>query len=37
MFGYLVLAFILVVGPLAYVYGVDSRIDERTRRDRFSG
>jgi hypothetical protein len=32
MFAYVVLAFILVVGPLAYVYGVDSRIDERSPR-----
>jgi hypothetical protein len=33
MFAYVVLAFVVVVGPLAYLYGVDSRIDERARHD----
>ena len=28
MFAYFVLAFIVLVGPLAYLYGKDSRIDE---------
>jgi hypothetical protein len=37
MFGYFLLAFILVVGPLALVAGVDSRIDETARRRRLSG
>jgi hypothetical protein len=36
MFWYVVLAFIVLVGPLAYLYGADSRIDERARRDRIS-
>jgi hypothetical protein len=34
MFGLLVIAFILVVGPLAAIYGVDSRVDEVARRRR---
>jgi len=36
VFGYLVIAFLLLVGPLAYLSGVDSRIDERARRRRLS-
>jgi hypothetical protein len=32
MFGYVVIAFILLLGPLALVGAVDSRIDEITRR-----
>ena len=28
MFGYFLIAFIVLVGPLAYLAGVDSRIDE---------
>jgi hypothetical protein len=35
--GYVLIALLLVVGPLAVVYGVDSRLDERSRRDRYSG
>jgi hypothetical protein len=37
MFGYFLIAFLLIVGPLAYAFGVDSRLDERSRRDRYSG
>jgi hypothetical protein len=31
MFGYFVIAFILLVGPLAYLAGKDSRVDEHDR------
>ena len=34
MFGLLVLGFLLVVGPLAVYYGVDSRGDDVARRRR---
>jgi hypothetical protein len=34
MFGLLVIAFVLVVGPLAAYYGVDSRVDDVARRRR---
>jgi hypothetical protein len=37
VFAYVVLAFLVVVGPLALVWGVDSRIDDRARRDRYTG
>ena len=35
MFGYFLIAFIVLLGPLSYFYGKDSRVDEhgRTRRD----
>ncbi len=36
MFGYVLIAFLVLVGPLAYVAGVDSRIDEKSRRRRFT-
>jgi len=36
VFGYLVITFLLLVGPLAYLSGVDSRIDECARRRRLS-
>ena len=36
MFGLVVLVFLLVVGPLALLYGVDSRVDDVERR-RFLG
>jgi hypothetical protein len=36
MFAYVLLAFILLVGPLAVIAGVDSRIDEHARPDRFT-
>jgi hypothetical protein len=32
MFGYVVIALLLLAGPLALVWGADSRIDERSRR-----
>jgi hypothetical protein len=32
MFGFLVIVFMLVVGPLAVYYGVDSRVDDVARR-----
>jgi hypothetical protein len=35
MFGLVVLAFVLVVGPLALVWGADSRVDDVARRRRF--
>jgi hypothetical protein len=34
MFGLLVIAFVLVVGPLAAFYGADSRVDDVARRRR---
>ena len=34
MFGLIVIAFVLLVGPLAVLYGADSRIDEVARRRR---
>jgi hypothetical protein len=34
MFGLLVIAFVLAVGPLAVFYGVDSRGDDVARRRR---
>jgi hypothetical protein len=34
MFGLLLIAFLLVVGPLAAYYGVDSRVDDVARRRR---
>jgi hypothetical protein len=37
MFGYFLIAFIVLVGPLAYLAGKDSRIDEHTRRSRYLG
>jgi len=33
MFGYILISFLLLVGPLAYFAGADSRVDERGRRD----
>ncbi len=36
MFGYVLIALLLVVGPLACIAGVDSRIDEQSRRRRYS-
>jgi hypothetical protein len=36
VFWYVLITFLVVVGPLAYFYGVDSRIDERARERRFS-
>jgi hypothetical protein len=37
MFGYLLITLLVIVGPLACLAGVDSRIDERSRERRFSG
>jgi hypothetical protein len=37
MFGYVLITFILLAGPLAYVAGRDSRIDENARRRRYLG
>ena len=34
MFGLLVIAFVLLVGPLALLWGADSRVDEAARRRR---
>ena len=34
MFGLLLIAFLLVVGPLAVYYGTDSRVDDVARRRR---
>jgi hypothetical protein len=36
MIGFLLITLLLIVGPLAYLIGVDSRIDEREWRDRYS-
>jgi hypothetical protein len=36
VFGYVLIALLLIVGPLAYAFGVDSRIDEKAWRDRYS-
>jgi hypothetical protein len=35
MFGYVLIAFLLIAGPLAILAGVDSRVDEKTRQQRF--
>jgi hypothetical protein len=37
MFGFILLALILVAGPLAVVAGADSRIDEHARRSSYNG
>jgi len=37
VFGYVLIVLLLIIGPLAYFAGVDSRIDERSRDRRFSG
>jgi hypothetical protein len=34
---FVVVAFILIVGPLAVLFGVDSRVDEADRRRRWHG
>ena len=34
MFGFLVIVFLLVVGPLAVYFGADSRVDDVARRRR---
>jgi len=37
MFGYILITLLLIVGPLAYFAGADSRIDEVARRRRYGG
>jgi hypothetical protein len=37
MFGVIFLALLLVLGPLAVVSGVDSRVDDVARRRRYNG
>lgn len=37
MFGLIFLALLLVLGPLALVSGVDSRVDDVARRRRYNG
>jgi len=32
VFGYFLIALLVLIGPLAYLAGVDSRIDETARR-----
>jgi hypothetical protein len=34
---FVVVAFLLIVGPLALLFGVDSRLDEVSRRRRWHG
>ncbi len=37
MFAYFLIAFIVLVGPLAYLAGVDSRVDENERQRHYLG
>jgi len=37
MFGVVFLTLLLVIGPLAVVLGVDSRVDDVARRRRYNG
>lgn len=37
MFGFILIALLLIVGPLAVVFGADSRVDDVARRRRYSG
>jgi hypothetical protein len=37
VFGYVLIAFLVLVGPLSYFAGVDSRIDDASRRRRYRG
>jgi hypothetical protein len=37
MFGYILVTLLVIVGPLAYIAGIDSRIDEHSRDHRHSG
>ena len=37
MFGYILIAVVVALVPLAYVAGADSRIDEVARRRRYHG
>ena len=36
MFGYVLITLLLIAGPLAILAGVDSRVDEKNRQQRFS-
>ena len=36
MFGYILITLLVLAGPLAVFAGADSRIDEKTRQQRFS-
>ena len=36
MFGYVLILLLVIVGPLAYFAGVDSRIDEKSARRRYT-
>jgi hypothetical protein len=37
MFAYVFITLLVIVGPLAYLAGVDSRIDEKSRDRSFTG
>jgi hypothetical protein len=37
VFGYVLITFLVLLGPLAYLAGVDSRVDERSPDRRLSG
>jgi hypothetical protein len=37
VFGYVLISLLVIVGPLAYFAGADSRIDEHERQRHFSG
>ena len=37
MFGLILIALLVVMGPLAVIAGADSRVDEIARRRRYSG
>jgi hypothetical protein len=37
MFGYVLITLLVILGPLAVLAGVDSRVDEKNRQQRFSG
>jgi hypothetical protein len=37
MFGYVLITLLVIAGPLAVLAGVDSRVDEKNRHQRFSG
>jgi hypothetical protein len=36
MFGYILITLLVILGPLAVLAGVDSRIDEKSLQQRFS-
>jgi hypothetical protein len=37
MFGYVLITLLVLAGPLAVLAGADSRVDEKSRHQRFSG